>query len=94
MDFNEAVPALVVTRLRCTAATLPILIQSALEVARDCGLKIVEVWNLPKELELAAAAFKNGKTSPREEHLPGFVWYGTEDQGTIQWIYNEKFAWC
>ncbi len=80
---------LVVTRLRATVETFPVLLASLLQAARESGVEKLEVWNLPKALEDIAHSL-NGTTETRKEHLNAFKWYGPESSEEIEWLFNEK----
>ena len=87
--LSSQTPILVITRLRATPLTFPPLLSKLLSVATEFGMKHVEAWNLPKELQGVASEL-GGKTAERDEHLPAFKWYGTEDPREIDWSFNEK----
>ncbi|KLO13256.1 hypothetical protein SCHPADRAFT_828329 [Schizopora paradoxa] len=93
IDVIPAPSTLIVTRLRATEETFPLLAASLLHAGSECGVEKVEVWNLPKPMEDIAHSL-NGKTETRNEHLNAFKWYGLEKSGDIEWLFNEKFCWC
>jgi len=80
---------LVVTRLRATPESFPILVRGLAAAACDHGANTTEVWNLDVGL-VGVAASLGGKTGPRKDHLPCMAWYGPEDPGQVEWLFNEK----
>jgi hypothetical protein len=87
---NPAAPPLVITRLRATKETFPTLLIHIKQFASRSGFNVVETWNLPAELVDVC----DGVTKERNEHLPGFMWYGEGSGSEVKWIFNEKFAFC
>lgn len=82
---------LIVTRLRATKKTFPHLMECLFSATKESGMERVEIWNLPKELELLTVDM-GGVTTQREEHLNAFKWYGSEKNEDLEWAYNEKFV--
>lgn len=81
---------LIVTRLRSTEAAFPSLLDKITDAARQSGLAKVEVWNVPKNLEVLAAKLLDAKTEDRTNHLSAFRWYGEETPDKVEWLFNEK----
>jgi GNAT superfamily N-acetyltransferase len=80
---------LIITRLRCDAATFPGLIRAAQKVLVGHSIAQLEVWNLPSELKEVAKGL-GGVTEVRLEHLPSVAWYG-ERKDAVEWVHNEKY---
>lgn len=93
IDVLPLPSTLVVTRIRATVETFPVLVASLLKIASEYGVEKVEIWNLPKLLEDVAHTLK-GETETRKEHLNAFKWYGPERSEDLEWLFNEKFCWC
>ncbi|KAG8926219.1 hypothetical protein FRC00_003113, partial [Tulasnella sp. 408] len=76
---------LIICRLRATLESFPIILDAALSEARKVGVEIVEVWNLPSELQKVVEE-TGGKTFEREDHWPCMVWYGINDTlNSVDW---------
>jgi hypothetical protein len=91
LDPDRSSPStLMITRLRASHSTLPILLSAAKSAARVLALEQVETWNLDPGLVPLASAL-GGKTDRREDHLPALAWYR---EGDVVWEYNEKYCWC
>ncbi|CUA72050.1 hypothetical protein RSOLAG22IIIB_10020 [Rhizoctonia solani] len=89
---------LVVTRLRATPDSFPLLLDSAFQVARDAKCESVEIWNVPEQLSEIARA-TGGETTERAGDLSAFKWYGQEcdsrvDNSAVVWALNERYSWC
>ncbi|CCO31242.1 hypothetical protein BN14_05280 [Rhizoctonia solani AG-1 IB] len=81
---------LIVTRLRATAESFPLLLGAALQTARDTKCENVEIWNVPDELKTIAAE-TGGETTERMDELAGFKWYGQESNSQID---NTEVVWA
>ncbi|EIW79939.1 hypothetical protein CONPUDRAFT_58204 [Coniophora puteana RWD-64-598 SS2] len=82
-------PRLIVTRIRASSKTFPLLINKILRIAKEAGLQKAEIWNLSESLVEVAASL-GGRTYERTEHLPALRWYGKEQTRDIHWVFNEK----
>ncbi|KAG9049106.1 hypothetical protein FS837_011118 [Tulasnella sp. UAMH 9824] len=87
---------LIICRLRATLESFPTILDAVLSEARKVGVEIVEVWNLPSELQKAVEE-TGGRTFEREDHWPCLVWYGINAapdsidwKQIIKWDNNEK----
>ncbi|KAJ6627019.1 hypothetical protein B0H10DRAFT_471845 [Mycena sp. CBHHK59/15] len=80
---------LIVSRIQANSQVFEELVGKILEIAKKYNVKRVEVWNLPKELEILATTL-GAETYERQEHLPAFKWYGKEPESSVTWAYNEK----
>lgn len=89
IDVIPPPSTLIVTRLRATEETFPLLVACLLQAASECDVEKVEIWNLPKPMEDIAHSL-NGNTETRKEHLNAFKWYGPERSEDIEWLFNEK----
>ncbi|KAI9670420.1 MAG: hypothetical protein M1829_004743 [Trizodia sp. TS-e1964] len=72
------------------------LLQSAQEEAGLWGMRAVQLWNpTPTQEALISLARPDAITFEREkDSIPCLMWYGEASQNNIEWIGNEKFAWC
>lgn len=93
LDSMTIARTLVVTRIRSTEEAFPHLLLKMLEFARKESISRIEIWALPKELR-AHAGKLGWRTEERSEHLSAFKWYGEEEGSKVEWVFNEKFAWC
>ncbi|KAF8074823.1 hypothetical protein FPV67DRAFT_1475081 [Lyophyllum atratum] len=84
---------LMITRLKSRPETFEKLLEMVMIIAKRQGMDKIEVYNLPGELQPTATSL-GGITSEREEHMPAFKWYGTEDLSQLAWLHNERFCWC
>lgn len=85
---------LLISRLRCDNPTsFKILLSAAFHVARQHGLKHVEVWN---SMDWAGTPRDplplGGKWVKRSEHLPSLAWYGEEKKDDVIWHLNERYG--
>ncbi|KAJ1300329.1 hypothetical protein OPQ81_005150 [Rhizoctonia solani] len=86
---------LIVTRLRATADSFPLLLHAALRAARDAKCASVAVWNVPEHLN-GIARETDGETAERDDDLSAFKWYGQEpdlktDNAGIVWALDERW---
>ncbi|KAF8579921.1 hypothetical protein K439DRAFT_1648335 [Ramaria rubella] len=89
IDIRPLPVALLITRIRATPETLPVLLSAIMKAAKENNAATVEVWNL--EQQLLETAFKlGGNTRQRAEHLPSLAWYGAGDIDEVEWCFNEK----
>jgi len=93
LDTQSITPIVIVTRLRATRITFPILMSKLVEAAQKAQAKRIDIWNLPAEFQPIAHAI-GGKTWRRDEHLASFKWYGAEKSDEIEWLFNERYCWC
>lgn len=57
-----------------------------------CGK--VEMWNPDERVKKAAQAV-GGKWKSREsDSITSLNWFGEGDKGDVEWLLNEKYAWC
>jgi hypothetical protein len=85
---------LIITRLRFSSqASLDILLNKAIEVAKECGLEQVELWDPSKALEKVAASY-GGVIELCQDMTNCLKWYGDTETGhhNVHWLYNEKCA--
>ncbi|KEP47527.1 hypothetical protein V565_152400 [Rhizoctonia solani 123E] len=89
---------LAITRLRASQDSFPVLLNAALQVARDMKCESIEAWNVPEHLaEIARAA--GGETAEREVNRSAFKWYGHEsslkvENADVIWALDERYSWC
>lgn len=72
------------------------LLRLAQEQAVEWHMSEVELWN-PQPRTLAAAAKVHPEVAVvhrEEESIAALKWYGDEDETTVTWLENEKYAWC
>ncbi|KAF5352965.1 hypothetical protein D9758_007932 [Tetrapyrgos nigripes] len=64
-------------------------------VAKEHRIEKVEIWDVPEEiLSLGILQGWGGQVVEREKHLSAFKWYGEERNEDVEWMNNERFAWC
>ncbi|CAE6424558.1 unnamed protein product [Rhizoctonia solani] len=85
---------LVVTRLRATAHSFPVLLNAARQAAKDTNCNSIVVWNIPENLKEIARA-TGGETTEREDDLSAFKWYGQGpgmkvDNAGVVWVLDER----
>jgi len=88
-DIRPLPAALVVTRIRASLETFPVLLSAIMEAANENETATVEVWNLEHDL-VETAHQLGGNTGQRIEHLPSLAWYGLEGLDNVKWLCNEK----
>ena len=89
----SATSTLIITRLRATKDTFLSLLSCVFQAAREHDMKVIKVWNLPKEFEdIAENKGLHGKTEERKEQLSCFKWYGPERNEEVHWAFNEKLV--
>ncbi|CAE6346502.1 unnamed protein product [Rhizoctonia solani] len=94
--FDQPNLKVIITRLRATADSFPVLLNAALQVAQDAKCEGIEVGNIPEHLKEVAQA-TGGVTTEWDDHLPAFKWYG-ENSGDASadavWAMEERYSWC
>ncbi|CAE6502129.1 unnamed protein product [Rhizoctonia solani] len=99
-DFMTWVPfsvprlQLVVTRLRATVDSFPVLLSAALRVAQEANYGGVEIFNVPEHLR-EVARVTGGETTERETCLSAFKWYGQQPNSKtvsadVFWALDER----
>lgn len=98
LDFTKGV--LFLTRVRCSdLESFKLLLAAAKSEAYAQGISKIKAWCLDSRLSEGSG----GKHVQREDSLPAVAWYGgsvfegmsvDEKLSDIEWMYNEKFAWC
>lgn len=88
-DIRPLPVALLITRIRASAETLPMLLSAIMVAATGNGAATVEVWNLEQHL-LETAHELSGLTAQRDEHLSALAWYGSGNIDDIRWCFNQK----
>lgn len=88
------------TRIRCEGLeSFQKLLAAARSFAYAQGVSKIKAWCLDRRLADASG----GKTVQREDSLSAVAWYGGEtfdgvnvDEAAseVEWLYNEKYAWC
>ncbi|KAM3525035.1 hypothetical protein MY4038_007479 [Beauveria bassiana] len=80
------------------AAALDGIIEVARREAAGCGASSVEMWNPSTRV---AAVFRErlpqlqGRIVQRDESsLASLRWFGAGSVDDVEWVANEKFAWC
>lgn len=72
------------------------IIQMAQHEAREWRSFDIQMWN-PSAL-LKSAAAKSGLeyqlVDREKDSIASLMWYGDEPTATVDWVANEKFAWC
>ena len=89
LELRGQPKVLLVTRFRASQEMFPDLLRKLLDVAKEEDVDLLEIWNLPEELEGIAQTL-GGVTATRDDHLPSFKWYGPESPNDVHWLYNEK----
>lgn len=88
-ELRGKLRVMLVTRLRVSQAAFPDLLRKVFDVAKEEDIGLLEIWNLPEELESLAQSL-GGVTATRDDHLPSFKWYGPESHDDVDWLFNEK----
>ncbi|KAF8749509.1 hypothetical protein RHS01_09994 [Rhizoctonia solani] len=73
--FNQPTLKVVITRIRASPESFPVLLDAALRVAQDAKCEGIEIGNIPAHLKEIAKA-SGGVTTRWDDHLPAFKWYG------------------
>ena len=92
-DIRVPPRTLVVTRLRATGETFGPLFSKIFEAAREQNVVMIEIWNVPRQLQRLADSL-GGKTSSRTGHLPSMKWYEEEGRDGLIWSFNERCEIC
>ncbi|CAE6373413.1 unnamed protein product [Rhizoctonia solani] len=94
--FNQPTLKVIITRLRATVASFPVLLNAALRVAQDTKCEGIEIGNIPEHLKEVAQA-TGGVTTEWDDHLPAFKWYGEQPEvagADAVWAMEERYSWC
>ncbi|KAG8685154.1 hypothetical protein FRC11_011033 [Ceratobasidium sp. 423] len=94
--FGEPGLKLIITRLRATADSFPVLLNAALRVAQDAQCQAIEIWNLPEHLTQVARVI-GGVMAEQQDYLPSFKWYGQQPEvagADVVWALEERYSWC
>ncbi|KAL4816586.1 hypothetical protein BDW67DRAFT_161898 [Aspergillus spinulosporus] len=72
------------------------VLHAAQSEAASWGLGKVKVWNPHRELEEAirAAGVNFDKKKREYDSVPCLNWFGEESPDEVEWVLNEKYAWC
>ncbi|KAJ1302378.1 hypothetical protein OPQ81_001190 [Rhizoctonia solani] len=87
---------LVVTRVRATVHSFPLLLHAALRAAQGAKCEGMEVLNLPEHL-IGIAQESGGETTERATYVSMFKWYGQRTNSTtvnanVVWALNEHYC--
>ncbi|KAH8922179.1 hypothetical protein BT69DRAFT_1282484 [Atractiella rhizophila] len=86
---------LVFHRLRCdSAASFTSILKHALGVARDQGMRKIQIWNFKEEWASELPEGLRGESKDRDGALPSVAWYLDMPEGGIEWVVNEKINYC
>ena len=85
-------------KLQAQAELLKSVLQTAQAEAGEWKLPYVKLWDptpLVEEL-IRILGLENCKVDRDYEGIASLLWYGEDDgiEDSIEWIGNEKFAWC
>jgi GNAT superfamily N-acetyltransferase len=75
---------------------MKIVIQSAQAEAAKWKLGSVRLWNpsdFVKEL-ISKAGIEYSEVDREKECIGSLQWYGPDDEENVEWIGNERYAWC
>ncbi|THU97866.1 hypothetical protein K435DRAFT_661971 [Dendrothele bispora CBS 962.96] len=61
------------------------------KMARAHKLTRIEAWDIPENV-LGFVRESEGKVIERKEHLSAIKWYGKEGNGSVQWVFNERYV--
>lgn len=96
-DFSPATEQGVVGLQSSSAVkAVSALFAAAQKQAAEWDMRTVQFWN-PNNIALAAARYLDGNVSVEErekESISSLRWYGKGDADDVEWVCNEKFAWC
>jgi hypothetical protein len=80
------------------AQKLTAVLRIAQMEAREWELKSVAVWNVSEVVTalLGKTGLEYKVEERKEESIPSMMWYGEGNGGPeeVEWVANEKFAWC
>ncbi|CAE6467572.1 unnamed protein product [Rhizoctonia solani] len=96
--FRQPDLRLVVTRLRASTDSFPVLLRAAVRAAQYTKSEHIEIWNVPEHLKEMAQA-TGGETTERPDNISAFKWYGQKSQSKLDnsdviWALNERYSWC
>ncbi|KAF8672132.1 hypothetical protein RHS04_07867 [Rhizoctonia solani] len=94
--FNQPTLKVVITRIRASPESFPVLLDAALRVAQDAKCEGIEIGNIPAHLKEIAKA-SGGVTTRWDDHLPAFKWYGEGSEAAgadAVWAMEERYSWC
>ncbi|KAL6233093.1 hypothetical protein BDW75DRAFT_216046 [Aspergillus navahoensis] len=79
-----------------TSESLKAVLYAAQSEAASWGLGKVKLWNPPRDLEEAikVSGVKFEKRNRERDSIPCLNWFGNEDPNEVEWVLNEKYAWC
>ena len=75
---------------------MDLIIQAARKHASEWGCGTVQLWNPNDEVRRAAEA-SGGKYVERESSsITSLNWFGEQldSPNDVEWVLNEKYAWC
>lgn len=72
------------------------VLHAAQSEAASWGLGKVKLWNPPRDLEEAirASGVMFEKKKREQDSVPCLNWFGEESPDEVEWVLNEKYAWC
>ncbi|KAL4754514.1 hypothetical protein BDW72DRAFT_166369 [Aspergillus terricola var. indicus] len=79
-----------------TSESMEAVLHAARSEAASWGLGKVKLWNPPRDLEEAIRASGVNFEKKKREHdsVPCLNWFGEESPDEVEWVLNEKYAWC
>ncbi|KAG8720280.1 hypothetical protein FRC11_003200 [Ceratobasidium sp. 423] len=94
VPFSQPRLQLVVTRLRATVDSFPVLLNAALQVAQEAKYEGIEIFNVPEHLR-EIARVTGGETTERLNCLSAFKWYGQQPNSKtvsaeVFWALDER----
>lgn len=77
-------------------ACLEAVIQSAQNEAAEWDLSTAKLWNPSPLVEklIEWTGIRCDKVERDRDSIASLLWYGDESQDGVEWIANEKYAWC
>ncbi|KAL4900645.1 hypothetical protein BDW74DRAFT_188086 [Aspergillus multicolor] len=72
------------------------VLHAAQSEALQWGLGKVKLWSPTRELEetIEAAGVKFEKVTREKDSIPCLNWFGEGTTRQVEWLLNEKYAWC
>jgi len=72
------------------------IVQMAQHEAAEWKTQDVQVWNPPSKLKslVQKCGIKSEFVVREKDSIASLRWYGNEPAAEVDWVANEKYAWC
>ncbi|KAL4980893.1 hypothetical protein BDW66DRAFT_123436 [Aspergillus desertorum] len=79
-----------------TSESIKAVLHAAQSETASWELGKVKLWNPPKDLEevIKVSGVKFERRNRERDSVPCLNWLGEEDPDEVEWVLNEKYAWC